>query len=744
MIEFVAKNIIRIFRDGKEETPALIKERIEEVSFQKKETEDFIEYDNGFLKVKVNKQGLVLIEKDGEIIFEEVSFERMKKGEFVWTHKLPDDAKIYGFGEKGGPLNKRGWRKFKLMNRDPAIKYANPDTDPLYLNVPFYIIAVPKKFVLGVFINSSYYMKIDPGKGNKRLMRIEAEGGNLDVFIIFANDVKEVLYYYTELTGRTPMPPLWSLGYHQSKWSYMSEEEVMNVAKKFRELDIPCDVIHLDIDYMDGYRVFTWNTNRFPDPAKMIKKLHEMGFKVVVIQDPYVKADETYWLYREGLEKDYFVKDRRGYVFYERGWPGKSAFPDFTKEDVRKWWGRQYVEFHKKYGVDGYWNDMNEPSFVRLIPLPRVSPSRKMVFYDNGRKTGIEKNGNIYGLLENMATIEELRKAFPNKRFFLLSRAGFAGLQRYSATWTGDVWSSWKHLRRSITMILGLGLSGIPFVGADIGGFAPPRKANWKLYVRWLQLGVFYPFMRGHYMKGKPPQEPWAFNETVTKIAREYIKLRYRLLPYIYSLFWESHKTGLPLMRPLFMEFPDDEKAYEIEDEFMFGSHILVAPIVVKKEEREIYLPKGHWYDFWADKPFYSYGEEKKIEASLDIMPIYLRNGAIIPMQEPIHYVGEKEIEELEVLIFAEGDVKSEQVIYEDDGVSYDYEKGVYNEKLITLEGKNKITMKNLHWGYKSSVKNIKFVLLARDKPSKIIFNGEEVAFEYDYDKRKVIFKVPY
>ena len=728
-VMFISENIVRIVRnrDTKETTLAILPRAKQYIS-------SGVLGDTGRLSsgkmVVESSSGLVRIFWEKNIIFEEKDF-RIIDDSVVWAHKILDSVHIYGFGEKGGPLDKRGWKELELKNTDPSMKYHDPDHDPIYINIPFYIMAKPG-YAVGIYIDSPSHMLIDPGVTEYDTFLVRKPGIDLDYYVFVGGNVRDIVYLFTELVGRTYMPPLWAIGFQQSKWSYKNEKEVMKVAKKLRELGIPCDVINLDIDYMDGFRVFTWHPKRFPRPREMIDRLHEMGFKVAINVDPYVKCDKKYWLYGEITEKDYYVKDRSGKPFIAYGWPGKCLMPDFTREGVVEWWGNLYLEFHRKYGVDGFWNDMNEPSVeTRIRYLFGFGLKRdSMTFYNFGRPVGIEKIGNIYSLLECMGTYNALRKT--GKRFFILSRSGFAGIQRYAANWTGDIWSSWKHLARSVSMMLGMGLCGLSFVGADIGGFAPIlKRPNQKLFTRWVQLGVFYPLMRIHYIKYKPCQEPWCFGNKVLDIVRRYIRFRYRLLPYIYSLFWESHKTGIPIMRPLFLEFPDDEESYVIDDEFMFGPSMLVAPILGPENRRRVYLPRGLWLDFWDMRVVESSGACFDIKTGIDRIPIFIRDGGIVVMQDTMNYVGERRVSFYDIILFSV-DRRGEFIIYEDDGETYRYENGEYSETKIIVDGAH-ISIRILNNGYGQCVKRYRINIFHRKKPRRIVVDGEKIEFTYSH-----------
>ncbi|MGA9450129.1 MAG: TIM-barrel domain-containing protein, partial [Verrucomicrobiia bacterium] len=445
---------------------------------------------------------------------------------FRVAKQLRDDEHVYGFGEKNGKLDKRGWKlggsNYVMWDTDTFAHDAG--TDPIYVSVPFYLV-VRRGQAHGIFLDDTWRSTFDVGRERQDLLTFGAEGGDLDYYFINGPDPKKVIERYTALTGRMPLPPRWSLGFNQCRYSYYPEAKVRWIADTFRLKEIPADVIWLDIHYQDNYKPFTWDHERFPDPKKMIADLRAQGFRVVCIVDAHPKVEKGYAPYDEGIAGNYFVKNPDGSLYEAPVWPscadknpGPSVFPDFSNPAARKWWGSLYQSF-LDIGVAGIWNDMDEPAVFNTVsgtmPLD-------VVFDNEGQPTTHREIHNVYGQLLTRATFEGLSRLRPNERPFVLTRASFAGGQRYAAVWTGDNTSDWSSLRQSISTLLGFGLSGFSFVGADIGGF--DGAPSGELYSRWLQVGVFYPFMRSHSTWGSPDKEPWAFDynhEIINKHAIE-------------------------------------------------------------------------------------------------------------------------------------------------------------------------------------------------------------------------------
>jgi alpha-glucosidase len=591
---------------------------------------------------------------------------------------MPQDEHYFGLGEKAGPLDRRG-HTYVMWNTD-AYGWGE-NTDPLYEDVPFFM-GMRDGRAYGLFFDNTFRSSFDFGVESPDRFSFGSEGGEMNYYFFWGPDPKKVLNRYTELVGRTSLPPLWALGYHQCRYSYYPDKTVRFIADNFRLRRIPCDAIFFDVHYMDGYRIFTWDKSRFPDPSGLLRDLHAEGFHAVTIIDPGVKVDPNYWVYQQGLAGDDFAKLPDGKPFVGKVWPGESAFPDFTRDGVRAWWGSLFKGLLAD-GVDGIWNDMNEPS---VFEVPSKTMPDNVLFDDNGLHSPHTKIHNVYGMEMSRATRDGLLKLKPNERPLVITRDTYAGGQRYSAVWTGDNSSTWEHLALSVPELMGMGLSGLALAGADIGGFAGGGASS-ELYTRWLEAGVFYPYCRTHVEYGAPNQEPWSYGNRKEEINRRSIELRYRLLPYIYNSFRETSETGVPVMRALLLDYPEDAMAVAQDHEFLFGDDLLVTPVVTdRRTEWQAYLPKGDWYDFWTDRR-YTGPANVTATAPLDRIPIFARAGAIVPTRPVVQYVSEAPIDPLIFEIYpTSSDTASTRDYYEDDGISFDFEHGVSLRQKITLE----------------------------------------------------------
>src|SRR6056297_858309 len=515
-------------------------------------------------------------------------------GEEITTYKkLEPGERFLGLGEKTGHLDRAG-ASYTNWNTD---YFAYPaDADPLYTTLPFYI-GGHHGLAYGIFLDSTYRSTFNFGAANDRFSFFSIPAGPMDYYFIHDETVAGILRAFTGLVGRMPLPPLWSLGYQQCRFSYYPDREVMAVARGFRDRDIPADAIYLDIHYMAGFRVFTWDHERFPAPVDLAADLKKMGFHVVAILDPGIKIEDGFTPYEDGKDQDVFVKYPDGEPYAGEVWPGWCHFPDFTRPETRKWWAGWLRDLVDK-GIKGFWTDMNEPSTWGQCP-----PS--LIAFDWEKAGACHKNArNVYGLQMARSTWEGAAQWMENQRPFVLSRSGYTGIQRYAAVWTGDNTADDEHMLEDVQMIVSLGLSGVPFCGGDIGGFA--GEAAPDLFARWISLGAFFPFARGHTMFNSRDAEPWCFGEAVEEIARNYLKLRYKLLPYIYSLFYECSQTGLPVARSLAIDYPRDDNIYAPfwQYQFLFGPALLVCPQRSDRCFSKVYLPEGRWYDFYTDRPY--------------------------------------------------------------------------------------------------------------------------------------------
>ncbi len=599
-------------------------------------------------------------------------------GSLLSLKTLPPDEYYYGFGERSGLLEKRG-RRYTCWNCDPGDTNFDhgPGADQLHLSIPFFMALRPQKGGYGLFFNNTFKTVFDAGHTQPDFLSMEAYGGELDYYLFYGPDPANIVECYTELTGRTPLPPRWALGYHQSRWGYYPETKVREIVTTFRNRKIPLDAIHLDIDYMDDYRVFTWNKAHFSDPGKLIEELKALGVKVVTIIDPGVKydPDNHYPVYEEGVENDYFIRGVDGDLFHGYVWPGDTVFPDFAKQDVRKWWGDLHRSL-SELGVLGIWNDMNEPALVsapfgtpgKLVDIPGNAPQG-----DPAERTSHAEVHNVYGLLENISSYEGMRRLQPERRPFNLTRAGFAAIQKWAAVWTGDNLAIWEHLEMAMAQLCNMGLSGVSFAGTDIGGFH--WHSNGELWARWIELGVFFPFSRGHSINSVRQKEPWVWGERIEKIARQYIELRYQLLPYLYTLFEESSRKGSPILRPLLYEFYTDPQTLELSDQVMLGSGLLLAPVYRPGVQyRHVYLPGGHWYDFWSGKLIRE--EHILAYAPLEVLPLYVRAGTVLPVGPVMQYSEERPLDRLTLEIYLDQQGAASGRLYEDDGESFAYTQG--------------------------------------------------------------------
>jgi alpha-glucosidase len=592
----------------------------------------------------------------------------------VWK-KIPADENYYGLGDKAGTLNLRN-RAFINWNTD-AFGWGE-STDPLYKTIPFFL-GLRKGQAYGLFFDNTYRSSFDFGKESPDDLSFGAEGGELNYYFIAGPDPKKVVAEYTALVGRSPLPPLWSLGYQQCRYSYYPEARAREIVRTLRQKRIPADVIYFDIDYQQGYAPFTINREYFPHFEQMIADFRSQGFHAITITDLHIKKnpDHGYAPYDSGIQQDVFVKNPDGSIFVGPVWPGDSVFPDFTLTRVRDWWGKLYKDF-VGMGVAGFWNDMNEPSV--FFRADKTMPLDTVHRLDDGTTQDHRAIHNVFGMQNARATYEGLRKLQGDERPFVLTRAAYAGSQRYAATWTGDNSATWNHITMSTPMLLNLGLSGYAIAGDDIGGFASSPPPD--LLTRWYELGVFNPIYRNHAAKGTADHEPWASGPQHEAIRRRYIELRYQLLPYIYTGIEETARTGIPLMRPIFLEYPQQESSYEDSRDFLFGSDLFVAPVVTETVDPEsIQLPPGDWFDYWTGQK-HATTEKIMLQPKLDELPLYVRAGAILPMQPVVQNTGEKPNGPLEIKAYPGENCHG--ALYEDDGHTFAYQRGEFRRTNFT------------------------------------------------------------
>ncbi|WP_323789729.1 glycoside hydrolase family 31 protein [Psychroserpens sp.] len=623
--------------------------------------------------------------KDNELINQdEAGFHWEESYEFggniVKMSKSSNDGEsYYGLGDKPNHLNLKGKRYQNWVTDSYAY---GKDTDPIYKAIPFYT-GLHNKKAYGVFFDNTFRSFFDFSHERRNVTSFWADGGEMNYYFIYGPQMQDVIESYTDLTGKPhQLPPLWALGYHQCKWSYYPESKVKEITSTFRRLKIPCDAIYLDIDYMEGFRCFTWNKEYFPDPKRMVKELADDGFKTVAIIDPGIKIDKEYSVFKEALENDYFCKRADGPYMKGKVWPGECYFPDFTNPEVREWWSGLFKELIEDIGIKGVWNDMNEPA-VMEVPN-KTFPDDVRHNYD-GNYCSHRKAHNVYGMQMARATYQGLKKYAYPKRPFVITRSAYSGTQRYTSTWTGDNVATWEHLWIANVQAQRMAMSGFSFAGSDIGGFA--EQPQGELFTRWIQLGVFHPFCRVHSSGDHGDQEPWAFDEDVTDIVRKFIELRYQLLPYLYTAFWHHVDQGTPILKSLVLYDQEDVHTHYRTDEFVFGESILVCPIIEQNARgRRMYIPRGMWYNYWTNE-IVKGGKELWVDADIESMPIFIKEGAIIPKYPIQQYVDELDIEEVTLEVyFKKG--KEVSTLFDDAEDGYDYTKGRYSLRTFKLRGK--------------------------------------------------------
>ena len=650
---------------------------------------DFTEKDDHFriitdrLICTISKKGLKtrILNKSGEILCEDEKgfhweYSQKLGGDIVFmSKKIQGNEQFFGLGDKSCSLDMRS-KRLQLWGSD-TYGYTTK-SDPLYKNIPFYI-GLHHKRSYGIFFDNTFRSFFDFGSERSNVSSFFAHGGVMDYYFIYGPEMEEVSKNYTMLTGTPELPPMWALGFHQCKWSYYPEQKVREVTSEFRKRQIPCDAFYLDIDYMEGFRCFTWNENFFPEPKKMVSDLKKDGFKTVVIIDPGIKIDSDYSVYQEGIENDYFCRRADGPLMKGSVWPGLCNFPDYTRPDVREWWSGLFKGLIKEDGVAGVWNDMNEPAVFEEGTFPDD------VRHDfDGHPCSHRKAHNIYGMQMARSTNAGVKKfAYPN-RPFTITRSGYAGMQRYSSAWTGDNVATWEHLKIANTQCQRLSTSGLSFIGSDIGGFI--ETPSGELFIRWIQLGIFHPFCRVHSSGDHGDQEPWSFGEEYALLFKKFVELRYEMLPYIYTTFWKYVQEGTPMIKQIQMVAQNDAESHHRQDEFLLGPHLLTAPVCEKGAEgRWMYLPEGNWFYFWTDERQNGH-DEIWAEANLERVPLFVKEGAILPFYPVQQYVGEKTIDVLTLHIYYKDGIEV-SYLYEDKGDGYEYESGESAIKIFTFTG---------------------------------------------------------
>ena len=632
--------------------------------------------------------------------------------------RLQSDERFIGMGEQLGNLDRRG-SVITLKNTD-YYGYDDPKV-PMYVSIPFFMGMHDGK-VYGLFFNNSYRSVFNFGASNRRFASFSFDGGALDQFFIFDASVRRILEHYTSLTGRIPLPPRWSLGYQQSRCSYYPESQVMWIADTFRAKKIPLDGITLDADYLHHYQPFRINKERFPDMRRLADTLRGMNIELTASVNPGIAIDDTYEQYRSGLKEDVFLRYADGELYVADIAPNTNHFVDFSDPRGRRWW-IDNMKIYQDLGIHGLWNDMNEPA------IDGQAMPDNVVFDFDGQKTSALEAQNYYGMLMARAAYESAAQYGGNRRPFVLSRSGFAGIQRYAAVWSGDNQAKDEHIQLGVLLINQMGLSGVPFTGPDLGGYI--GDGNKDLFRRWVEVGVFAPYLRNHRGQYTAANEPWAYGEEVEAISKSYIEFRYQLMPYLYSTFYEAAETGMPVSRSLSIGYSFDANVYspDYQYEFLFGPALLVNPMTSQEQAKSTYLPAGAWYDLFTDERLDG-GRVHRAGYAGHRIPIFAKASAIIPMQGKVQSTRDDPGPVLFVHVF-NGAERNEFVYYDDDGETLDYRKGQFRKRVITFDPvKNELRFTRPEGSFAARFQKIRLILHGFGPLDGATVNGKATAVQ--------------
>lgn len=634
----------------------------------------------------------------GETIVADVAPVAVDGTAFSLKLAMPVGEHYFGLGDKTGGLDRRG-KTFVDWNTD-AFGFSSAD-DPIYKSIPFFIGVGGEGGAYGMFLDNTHRTAFDFGHRTDGVLELSGPDGPIDYYLIAGPTVAEVVRRYTDLTGKAPLAPQWALGYQQSRYSYESAVELREVAARLRRERVPTDVLWLDIGFLDDNTPFTVDAATFPDLPGLIRDLGADGFKVVTITDPHIAANRaagTYPPYDTGTASNHFVKNPDGSTYVAPVWPGPSVFPDFTQARTRDWWGRLFRD-QVAMGVAGSWNDMNEPAiFATPTKTMPIDTRHRIATDDFAPRTATHAEiHNVWGMENTRATMEGLARLAPDRRPFVMTRASYAGGQRYAVTWTGDNSATWDHLKLSIQQIINLGLSGFAYSAADVSGFAGGPSA--ELLTRWFQIGAFYPIFRDHSASGTPRVEPWLDGPDHLGIRRRFVEERYRLMPYLYALADQHARLGDPILRPVFYDYPE-ALALPCDQSWTFtlGRSLLIAPPPSPESPQayDVCLPAGGWFDYWTglpvgtepvrgDGPIQSAtqatgaaraaGDRVRETPRLDRLPVFVRAGSIIPRQAVVQSTAETPTGPLDLHVYP--GAACEGLLYADDGHSLAYRRGV-------------------------------------------------------------------
>lgn len=683
------------------------------------------------LRIRVNKSPfkLQVFDKYQKLLFSDYNEKGFVKNKsHIASYKtLKSDEQFFGLGEKAGSLNRRG-KSFKMWNSDQPCYGVNED--PLYKSIPFFMSSNH----YGIFFDNTYKTEFKFGSESNDYYSFEAPAGEMVYYFMYGNDYKEIIQNYIALTGKPIMPPKWALGFSQCRGNYTRESQAKEIAAEFRKRQIPCDIIYQDIGWVEGLQDFDWKKSNYDNPKQMVKELGDLGFKMIVSQDPVIsQVNKKQW--EEANSKGYFTTDIRTGKSYDMPWPwgGNCGVVDFTKPEVADWWGN-YQQKPLNDGVRGFWTDMGEPAWSNEDATDRLNMKHNLGMHNEIH--------NVYGLTWDKVVTEQFYKHNPNKRVFQMTRSAYAGLQRYTFGWSGDsgngnnVLEGWSQFANQIPVGLSAGMGIIPFWTSDISGYCGDIKdydAMAELYIRWMQFGVFNPLSRAHH-EGGNAVEPWVFGPEAENITRAAIQLKYKLIPYIYTYAREAHDTGMPLMRALLLEYPNDTETYQLNGQFLFGRELLVAPVVEKGAvTKDVYFPEGEWINYNDKKTVYKGGQWITVDSPLNVIPLFVKKGSIVPTMPVMQYINEKPSYPLGLEVFP-GVINKETsfTLYEDDGESRDYEKDIFcKTKFTSVTNQSglivKINAREEH-GYKPvGHRNYIIKVHTLNKPKEVIVNTSKI-----------------
>ncbi|HVZ83485.1 MAG TPA: TIM-barrel domain-containing protein [Terracidiphilus sp.] len=730
----------------------------------------FVGFHTRALRVEVSRAGgmLTIRNSAGEIVEQDALPVTYTGTSFRVSKVMPADEHYFGLGDKTGGFDRRN-HAFTLWNTD-AYRFQE-STDPIYKSIPFFL-AFRAGSATGTLLDNTWRSSFDFGKESPDAYSFGAVNGPLDYYFFIGPSPRQVVETYAWLTGKPPLPPRWAFGFQQSRYTYTPEQRLLEVASRLRADKIPADALYLDIGFQDKNRSFTIDPQTFPDMSAVLQKLHAMHFHVVAITDLHIAkaAGQNYLPFSSGTASDRFVHNPDGSVYIGSVWPGPSVFPDFTQAATRAWWGTLYKPF-AQLGFDGFWNDMNEPSVFNgpqgTMPLDVVHRIDEPGFAP--RNASHAEIHNVYGMENSRATHDGLLALEPNLRPFVLTRASFAGGQRYAATWTGDNSSTWNHLRMTTPMLKNLGLSGFSFAGADVGGFA--GTATPQLLTKWIEIGAFQPIDRDHSELGTGDQEPWIGGPEQEDIRRRYIEERYRLLPYLYTQAEESAQTGIPMERPLFLDYPDaakDRHAIDLDPgadaEFLLGHDLLIAPAPYPEapDAYTVEFPTAEWYDYWtglrvAAAPASPASPNAppdvaqlvplsvRVTPALEKLPVYVRGGSIVPLQPLVQSTDEQPKGPLTLRVYTGDDCTGS--LYTDDGRSLAYRNGGSLRMTFACtvdEDGLRLEISRHEGTYVPWWKDIRVEVYGwKPHSSTILLNGRPAAAKLEQRPNSVVFMVP-